>query len=239
MIVIDIETLPLTARAGHRPTPEDLGWTEPARPTRRPPPKNYGADAAARHQEAEEHRIREEHASNVEASRAAIVEEWAEGSLDWRRARVGCVGLYDGTTPLVLDCERFGESETLTELARHIGAEVWSFGRFDARILRSRYLALGLPIPAALRVGAKPWDRRWHDLQELAAEVVAGGPREIRGVSVDALCSHLGIERQPSPVDGAGVLEAYLSGRWSEVVAHCRADVIDEWAILQRLRGAL
>jgi hypothetical protein len=57
---------------------------------------------------------------------------------------------------------------------------------------------------------------------------------------VSAVAAYLGIER-PEQVSGAGVLDAYLSGRWAAVLAHCTDDLRVEWRILRTLStlGAL
>jgi hypothetical protein len=220
-IIVDLETLVVDA------TPT----TDPANPPTGP----TAADAPARFTRADSR-------AEWSADPANREEWWRDGSLTWDRSRIGCVGLYhEASGPVVYDCEEMGEAIALRGLGHDLEAasEVWAFGTFDARILRSRYLAHRMPIPRPLRIGAKPWDRTWRDLQAVAAECLTGRASEIRGISVDAVCRHLGIERAPSTVDGAGVLDAYLSGRWGLVIEHCRADVVDEWAILGRMRGVL
>jgi len=236
-LIVDLETLPIDAAPGCvPPTPPHTP------PPRRTCPANYGPDAATAWERKEDERHAAEVAQSGEIARRTAYDAWADGSLTWDRSRIGCVGLYhEQIGPVIYDCEEMGEVAALEGLGYDLEAagEVWAFGMFDARILRARYLAHHLPIPRPLRIGAKPWDRRWHDLQAVAAECLTGRASEIRGISVDAICRHLGIVRAPSPVDGAGVLDAYLSGRWGEVIEHCRADVVDEWAILGRLRGVL
>lgn len=239
--LIDLETLPAGAAPGLDLANGPPGWTGPVdRPVerKRRPANITRAETIAAWEAEEDTRHAWAVANDADVQRAEAVAHWRGGSLRWADVRIGCIGWTDGEAVEVFDATQLGEAEALRAMFRRIPprGQVWSFGAYDARVIRARCLALGVPW-GPFSVAAKPWDRRAADLMALAAEVLEGNPKSITGISVDALAAFLRIERPPQ-IRGAEVLDAYLGGRWGEVLHHCRDDVRVEWAILQALRAA-
>lgn len=221
-ILIDIETLPHDARPGMDVVGHVATLPPPEAPSRYTKPESIKA-------------WQDDPVNQIEA--------WERGVFDWRRVRVGCIGIYHGPgseggeAAEVIDCEAHGEREALIDFMEAIPARgyIFTWGDYDARVLRSRLLFHGIPF-GPIGVSGKPWDRRVVDLQAVFAEVVNGSPRSIKGISVDEACAFLGIGRATNPIKGSDVLECYLTGDWGKVIGHCRADVEDEWKVWDRLR---
>ena len=240
-ILIDIETVPAGAEVGM-----DLytapGWEpSPPRVERGRVPANWRDPQKIADREAEiEADYRAALAVDADRQREEAWEEWTRGSLRWQDVRIGCVGIrYADGDSEVIDAMALGEDgerRMLLDLLEAIPAHgrILTWGDYDARILRSRMLAHRIRW-GALGISGKPWDRRVVDLQALLAEAVNGSPRDIRGVSVDAACDFLGLDRPGNPIKGSEVLECYITGRWDLVVRHCLADVEDEWRVWEAL----
>jgi len=239
-VLIDIETLPIDARVGM-----DLdiapGWAPvPPRVERKSPPRNWKDEAKI---QAKQRELDEDYQRAVEADltnqRTEALEDWRRSVFRWDRARIGCIGVFaGGSASTVYDCEDIGERAALLRFMDELPprGRILTWGDYDARILRSRLLHYGIEF-GPLGVSAKPWDRRVVNLQRLFADVVEGNPSKIKGISVDAACDFLGIDRADNPIHGRDVLDRYVSGDWGDVIAHCRADVIDEWKVWDRLVG--
>lgn len=231
--LIDIETLPADAVVG-MDLDNPPGWEpSPPRVERRTPPSNWRDPAKiAAWEEREEARYRAECEADAYAQQREAVENWRRSVFNWRRVRIGCIGLMRDGVPVVLDCEANGEADQLRSLLDLLPASgpILTWGDYDARILRSRMMARRIGF-GPLGVSGKPWTRRVVDLQRIFAEIVEGNPSRIKGISVDNACDFLGIERTENPISGAEVLDAYVGGRWGEVIAHCAADIRDEWEI--------
>ncbi len=213
-VLIDIETLPIDAYEGM-----DIAAHVASLPPPEPPKRYKKPESIAKWQR-----------ENAEA-------EWRKSVFRFDGVRVGCVGVISKHDALVMSGpERDVLRDTLAAIPDRGRLLVW--GDYDARVLRARMLAHGIPF-GPLSTAGKPWERRVTDLQGLIAEALNGYARNTKGISVDAVCSFLGVERSDNPIDGAGVLDAYVEGRWQDVIDHCRADVRDEWACWVRLRDAL
>jgi len=244
---LDIETLVEDAVEGMDPTCAP-GWEAPKiedlveEPKRRTCPANYGDAAAERWESKESTRysaaVRDAWLAAHEAiqlDRAKTRETWAKGSLSPLRGRVACISLAFGERAVqVIECaddERGGLWALNAELGRvepdvivtHNG-----FG-FDYEFLWKRALKHRIPdLSQAMRQG-KPWDGYLVDTMRMFGP----GYREYH--SLDTVCAFLDIERAPSTIDGSGVLDAYLSGRWAEVVEHAAADIVDLRNVYRRL----
>lgn len=212
--LIDIETLPIDAAAGMDIAAHVATLPPPPAPSKYSKPESIKAWQ-------DDPKNREEH--------------WRRSVFDWQSVRIGCVGIMRDGIPLVLD---FEDGATIADVMEHLpkSGPIYTWGTYDARVIRVACMRAGIPF-GPFGVTAKPWDRRVVDLQAVVAEVVTASPRTITGISVDAVCDFFGIERHHNPIRGAGVLDAYIEGRWSDALAHCAADIRDEWAILHRLKA--
>jgi len=225
---LDIETLVEDAVEGMDPTCAP-GWEAPKiedlveEPKRRTCPANYGDAAAERWESKESTRysaaVRDAWLAAHEAiqlDRAKTRETWAKGSLSPLRGRVACISLAFGERAVqVIECaddERGGLWALNAELGR-VEPDVIvthnGFG-FDFEFLWKRALK--------------------HRIPDLSQAMRQGKPH-----SLDTVCAFLDIERAPSTIDGSGVLDAYLSGRWAEVVEHAAADIVDLRNVYRRL----
>lgn len=222
-ILIDIETLPADARKGMDLAAHAATLTLPPAPSRYKKPESIAA-------------WQNDPANQIEHYRSAVFR--------WPDVRIGCIGVATangngGAADYhVIDCADPDEEwRGLMELVEMIPARgrIFTWGDYDPRILRSRMLYHGMRL-GAFGIDAKPWERRLDDLQRVFAELVEGSPSKIRGISVDAACEFLGIQRVDNPIPGSAVLDRYIEGDWSAVINHCYADIRDEWAVLTRLR---
>lgn len=237
-LVIDIETLPLDARVGMDLTCAP-GWGPPAtRLEMRSPPGNWkDPEKIAAFLVEESHRYAAAIAAELDDNREAALKEWRDSVFAFDGVRIALIGICDGYSAQVIDCEQAGERAGLEDLqsilAKHGDDPIWTFGSYDPRIIRSRLLAHGIHFEA-WSTRRKPWERRVADLQARCAEILHGSQREIRGVSVDRVCRFLGIERAEQ-IRGGEILDAYVRGDWRRAVEHCESDVWDEWKILEAL----
>lgn len=239
-VLIDIETIPQGATLGmdlSEETGTAPGWA-PTPPDVAPPrydkrftdPEKVAADKRKKdksYQSAVE--------SDLRRQRLDALHDFRRGSLRWADVRIVAIGITDGERGRVFASG--DESRDLADLIEAIPASgrVITFGDYDARMIRSRMLYYGIPF-GPFSTGAKPWERRIVDLQRIAAEVLEGYPSKIKGISVDALCEHLRIWRADNPISGREVLDAWVGGRLEDIVAHCHADIRDEWQIWSILR---
>lgn len=168
------------------------------------------------------------------------IEHYRSGVFRWAEVRIVCIGIASRDGARVLRCfDREDEAEVLGALPEILGSAgksgaIWTWGDYDPRVIRTRLLDHRLPFgPFSLR--GKPWDRRVSDLQALFAEAVTGSPRSITGISVNAACDFLGIDRSDNPISGADVLDRYIAEDYDSIADHCLADVRHEWAVLERL----
>lgn len=242
-ILIDIETLPIDARTGMSLDCAP-GWVPPpTKVERKTPPSNWkDPEKIARWEADEDARFANAIAEELDANRGAALEEWRRSVFRFDGVRIATIGVSGASYAWVFEAE--SEKDEQSMLKNFVYSipdrgRIITFGDYDARVIRARLLAHGLPLGpfSPWRGGqeVKPWDRRVVDLQRLTADVLNGAPNKITGISVDALCEFLGIERFDNPIDGSRVLDAYVDGRWDDIVAHCLADVRDEWAIWTRL----
>ena len=238
--LIDIETLPRDATVGMDLTTAP-GWSpSPTTQTRRTPPSNYKDPAKiAEWEEAEDRRYLAAIADEVDRDRESAIANWRDGVFRFADVRIACIGVsYGGFDQVVFDCldpER--EADAIRGMLQSLpqtGA-IMTWGDYDARVIRARCLALGIRMGPFASWQRKPWDSRIVDVQREIAAILNGSQSNIRGISVDAICDFLGIERSKNPISGAGVLDAYVAGRGEDVIAHCLADVIDEWAVVDRV----
>ena len=108
--------------------------------------------------------------------------------------------------------------ETLPELGmnRFIGHYITGF---DLRFIMCRAIVLGVKVPALWPRDPKPWDQSAFDT--MTAWAGARGT-----ISLDRLCEALGIESPKGELDGSQVAQAWLDGRYDEIAAYNRADVV-------------
>lgn len=232
---IDIETLPDTASVGMSlTTPPD--WTCPEfTEVQRAVPKNIRDLVKI------ELREQENHARWLEAKvahssiRAKIdMEAYAKRSLSPLTGRVACIGYCIDDNPVqVIQCDD-DEADGLRVLmdvmrARGVGTVI-NFGDFDYNFLWKLLMRMGHPYANRFR-RHKLWDDRLLDAQS----VWTGGSRRIKGVSMDAICEFFGWSREGNPIRGGDVFPAYVGGRMSEVVTHCREDVEDLRKLARKL----
>lgn len=93
--------------------------------------------------------------------------------------------------------------------------------RFDAPFLAFRYLANGMEVPESLRsAGKKPWELTHVDTMELLQ--FGGG----QFVSLSDACRCFGIEDPKQECDGSQVAALYKDGKFGEIEAYCKADVV-------------
>ncbi len=90
---------------------------------------------------------------------------------------------------------------------------------FDLRFIMCRAIVLGVKVPALWPRDPKPWDQQVFDT--MTAWAGAKGT-----ISLDRLCEALGIESPKGELTGAGVAQAWAEGRFDEIAAYNRADVI-------------
>ena len=241
-VILDIETVPYDAKPGMSLECAP-GWEpSPATAQRRKCPGNFKNQNTI---EAWEEKETVRHAlavsEELDTNRTKALKHWRDGSLDWRRVRIVCIGLHSEHGSALFECyEPEQERAALLRMLDWIPREgkIVAFGSYDATKIRARLLAHRIHF-GPFTTTAKPWERRVVDLQAIAAEVLNGNARQITGISVDALCEFLGIDRPANPISGAEVLDAYVDGRSAEIGAHCVADVRDEFELWQRFEGAL
>lgn len=240
-LFLDLETVPGDATVGMDLT-NPPGWEPvPFEPEERQPPRNW-KDPGKINQWHVDNAVRAEREMAAHATaQAKAGEQWYRGaSLDPYRARIACIGWALGESkPAVIDCVE-GEAAGLLDLRtliedakpRHIVAHA-GLG-FDFPMIQLRALRRGVPdLPRAVWQ-EKPWDTYLIDTKDWAPRVGRSSRR------LDDLCKLFGIERTDNPIGGAEVLDAYIGGRWPEVVAHCRADVRDlreVYRMLAEMRG--
>ena len=249
-LYIDIETLPEDAYLGmpHGIAP---GWERPdaltfyVEPTRRTLPSSYKkAETVARWEANEDERhlgaMRDARAaaeSAVDDDQAAAWESWKKGSLSPMTGRIACISMaFDEEAVEVIECAE-DEAEGLFELGERLRRPAIIVAHnghgFDFEWLWKRCVKHRMPRLAVWFRQPKPWDDQLLDTLMLWNN----GARHKRG-TLDALCKFLDVERAPSAIDGAGVLDAYISGRWHEVVEHAAADIEDLREIYLRLKEA-
>jgi hypothetical protein len=239
--LIDLESLPQDARVGMdlRAPP---GWKPaPYVAESRQVPRNYKSEEAiARWRAGEMDRLRGAEAKHREGQREKGEAWYRDASLDPFRGRIACVGIAVGEGDVeVIDCvddERRGLLDLQTLLAdvkpQRIVAH--NMDGFDGPFIQIRALKWGADKLAAGFHQDKPWDGFLVDTHEWWPATHYRG-RNRSSAKLDNICGLLGIERRENPIGGAQVLDAYIDGRWGDVVAHCRADVRDLREVFRRL----
>lgn len=257
---IDLETLPSDAVVGMDLT-RAPDWVEPSPEPkvveRRECPRNYKDKAKIATWEAGEdarelaavEKALEAAVEAVDAQRLSTLEKWRKGSLNAYRGRIGLIAVALGEGDVhTIDCAE-DEKAGLQELARMAMRWTHALGacnkrptwvahngiRFDFPMVQLRALAHGSTILARRFHQEKAWDGRLVDTAEWWPTVGGWGKR-FEGTKLDDICAHLGIERPDNPIDGSQVLDAYVEGRWDQVVAHGYADVRDLREVYRVLR---
>lgn len=109
---------------------------------------------------------------------------------------------------------------------------------FDLPVLRYRALINGLAAPG---LNARPYFRRYGgDALDLCD--VLGGYDPRAKVGLDALCRALRIPGKPEGLDGRGVAALAEAGRYAEIAAYCKADVLATYRLFltyERFLGAI
>lgn len=109
---------------------------------------------------------------------------------------------------------------------------------FDLPVLRYRALINGVAAPG---LNARPYFRRYGpDALDLCDVLGSFDPRA--KVGLDALCRALQIPGKPEGLDGRGVAALAQAGRYAEIAAYCRADVLATFRLFlayERFLGAI
>ncbi len=252
---IDIETLPEGATVGMDAT-RAPGWEPPsvegfvAEPERKTCPAHFRKPDAIERWEANESgrysaAVRDAWLAAHEAMKAEKVKarkEWASGSLDGMRGRIACVSIAFGEGEIdVIECAE-DEAGGLADLdavmrRRKPRAIVAHYGiGFDFPFIQLRAVKHDLLGLARRFHQDKPWDGLLVDTKALWPMV-----RGSKGANLANVCAFLGIDHDvDNPITGADVLDAYIAGRWGDVVAHAAADVRDlrgVYRVLAQVRG--
>jgi hypothetical protein len=103
-----------------------------------------------------------------------------------------------------------------TGMCRFIGHYI---SGFDLRFIMCRAIVLGVKVPALWPRDPKPWDQQVFDT--MTAWAGSKGT-----ISLDRLCEALGIESPKGELTGAGVAQAWADGRFDEIAAYNRGDVV-------------
>ncbi|KST56735.1 hypothetical protein AO398_26880 [Methylobacterium sp. GXS13] len=109
---------------------------------------------------------------------------------------------------------------------------------FDLPVLRYRALINGVAAPG---LNARPYFRRYgSDALDLCDVLGSFDPRA--KVGLDALCRVLRIPGKPEGLDGRGVAALAQAGRYAEIAAYCKADVLATYRLFlahERFLGAI
>jgi 3'-5' exonuclease len=103
-----------------------------------------------------------------------------------------------------------------TGMCRFIGHYITGF---DLRFIMCRAIVLGVRVPALWPRDPKPWDQAVFDT--MTAWAGARGT-----ISLDRLCEALGIDSPKGEIDGSQVGQAWADGRFDEIAAYNRRDVV-------------
>lgn len=161
---------------------------------------------------------------------AAIEEAISRTALDGTYGRICCIGWafddepvnsFVGPEPLALQTF-FGACETAAIVEHYdrpvkghtiVGHNV----TWDLRFIWQRAVINGIPRPKSIPWNAKPW--------ELQDTMLMWNPDREKRISLDTLCSILGVKTPKNGMDGSMVGQAWRDGKHEEIGAYCRADV--------------
>lgn len=253
---LDIETLPNDASPGvtFGTAP---GWTPPRflEPPRRTVPASYTRpDTIDRWNRDEDARHAAEGAAARatwgDSDRAAAWTAWTRRALSPMTGRIACIGYAIGDSPA--EVITGDEDDMLHDLASafaraHASSNgaVQTVGHnidaFDGPYLVLRAALHGI-------AGIAPYLRS-HTGRASDAPTVDTMDRWPCGTrpgkapgsaSLDAIAAFLSIDRSANPISGAHVLDAYLTGREDQIIAHCHDDIrvlrnIHQWMCRARL----
>jgi hypothetical protein len=236
VMFLDLETLPGGASVGMS-LQQAPGWVASAPVVAaRAVPQNYKDPAkVAAWQAKEAERVAAEAVKVAEQDRAAALEHWKRGALRFADARIACIGYAFGD----------GQAQTFDASQSELAALQWldaliqdrqperivahNGSGFDFPMVQIRAMKHGLYSLAGAFHVDKPWDQRMVD-------TLAWWPgRYSKGGSLDTCAEVLGISRAANPISGGQVLDAYVGGRWADVVAHC----VDDINVLREVYRAL
>ncbi len=105
----------------------------------------------------------------------------------------------------------------------------FNLGKFDLPVLSRRCLYLGVDMPPLQISRFRHPD--YIDLQQVWTMDDLLPWRSLKFIS-----ERLGVSI-PDPISGADVPELAMAGRWDDIIAHCKADVLREHAVAQRLKA--
>jgi 3'-5' exonuclease len=109
---------------------------------------------------------------------------------------------------------------------------------FDLPVLRYRAMINGVAAPG---LNARPYYRRYGpDALDLCDVLGSFDPRA--KIGLDALCRALRIPGKPDGLDGRGVAALAQAGRFAEIAAYCKADVLATFRLFlahERFLGAI
>ena len=167
-------------------------------------------------------------------AREVAEQQWRKQALDPDYGRVcSAVFTLDGNEYHSFMCE--DEKELLEcmwiTLMRLIpGSDFYAIGHnitFDLGFLWKRSIIHDLPIPFKLR----PHGRHGHDYFCTMRHWAGYNGR----ISQSRLCDILGIKGKPEGMDGSEVLDAYLAGKYAEILEYNKEDVRQVFEICQRI----
>jgi 3'-5' exonuclease len=164
-------------------------------------------------------------AENAEAEADAIVAKtsfdpaaghicsiaWAVGDGEVQCASIG--RSLDNEASVI---DEFFDALPKMGMCRFIGHYITGF---DLRFIMCRAIILGVRVPALWPRDPKPWDQAVFDT--MTAWAGARGT-----ISLDRLCEALGIDSPKGEIDGSQVGQAWADGRFDEIAAYNRRDVV-------------
>jgi hypothetical protein len=100
---------------------------------------------------------------------------------------------------------------------------------FDLPFIRQRMLINGIGLPKNIPWYARPWDERIGDTMLL------WDSSPDKRISLDRLCKALGVPSPKNGIDGSMISELFSQGRFNEIAAYCRADVVATRACYRRM----
>lgn len=124
--------------------------------------------------------------------------------------------------------DEFFDALPQTGMSRFIGHYI---SGFDLRFIMCRAIILGVRVPPLWPRDPKPWDQQVFDT--MTAWAGAKG-----AISLDRLCGALGIDSPKGEIDGSQVAQAWADGRFDEIAAYNRKDVVAVREVFRKFEAA-
>lgn len=184
----------------------------------------------------------------IEKVQANAEEAWRKTALDPAAGHIFCVVVDTGHDVLTFGGKHehqgvlypTNEAQMLRDFAAWAGGVIPgklighnSVG-FDRPFLRARALVHGVKLPSWLIRPLKPWDAVSLDTMLLWT-----GGQPGKTISLDRLCTALGLPGKGDGPDGSQVWDMVKAGRADDVVAYCAADVARTRACYERMSAIL